>query len=336
MPVLRTPTLNFRSLFPRGLALAAALTVFQVASSARATVVERVVAVIGEQAIFLSDLRARAKPALVQIYDRVPPGPQRAAFESQMLHELLDRMVDEKLEQIAADRARITVSTDEIDKGIRNISEPQKITVEELLQEVLRTGFTLAEFRDEVRRQILEQKLMSLRVNPRVRISAEDVRIGYQKLQREERRKLGFRLQWIVVHVPADATDEVKAEKRNLIDALANEAKTADFAELAAKYSDDGSTKRKGGDLGPAKPGELGQGLDDAAIGLDVGEISAPFSFKGDFVIIRVAERDAGQLKSLSDEQERVAQEVFGERREKARRQWLDEIKRSVYVENRF
>ncbi|MFO0660311.1 MAG: peptidylprolyl isomerase [Polyangiaceae bacterium] len=328
--------MSFRTTFSRGLGLAAALSILQIASTARATVVERVVAVIGEQAIFLSDLRARAKPALVQIYERVPAGPQRAAFESQMLHELLDRMVDEKLEQVAADRARITVTTDEIDKGIRNIAEPQKITVEELLQEVLRSGFSLAEFRDEVRRQILEQKLMSLRVNPRVRISAEDVRIGYQRLQREERRRLGFRLQWIVIHIPGDANDEVKEEKRKLAEAVALEAKTGDFAALAAKYSDDGPSKRKGGDLGPAKPGELGQILDEAAFGLDVGEVSAPVSYKGDLVILRVAERDAGSLKSLSEEQERVAQEVFGERREKARRQWLDEIKRSVYVENRF
>ncbi|MEQ9317600.1 MAG: hypothetical protein RIF41_00525, partial [Polyangiaceae bacterium] len=51
------------------------------APTSEAVVVERVVAVVGEKAILLSDLRRRARPFLVRLYAQIPSGPQRAAHD---------------------------------------------------------------------------------------------------------------------------------------------------------------------------------------------------------------------------------------------------------------
>src|SRR5262249_11232701 len=88
---------------------------------ARAVVVERIVAVVGDHAILLSELRGRAKPALIQIQQSATPGAQQAAAESQMFKELLEKMVQEELEAQAADRAHLTVSSDEVDRSIKTI-----------------------------------------------------------------------------------------------------------------------------------------------------------------------------------------------------------------------
>jgi peptidyl-prolyl cis-trans isomerase SurA len=305
--------------------------------AAEATIVERVVAVIGEQAIFQSELRHRARPILAQIAERVPPGPQRSAVESEMFKELLQQMVDERLVQVAADRSQKKVSSDEIDAGMRNIAGSQGLTVDELMSAAVQSGLTVQELREQVQRQLLEQKMLSLRVMPRVRISTEDVRVGYSRLLRDERKKLGYRLQWIVLHVPPDSSAEARQQRRELADSLVAAARAgADFADLAKRFSDDSGTRPKGGDLGPVKPGALAQSIDDVAMALDVGEISAPFTFGQDFVIVRVSERDQSALPPLADAHDRVASEVFTERLQKARRQWLDELKRSVHVDVRL
>jgi peptidyl-prolyl cis-trans isomerase SurA len=305
--------------------------------AAHAGVVERVVAVVGRDAVLLSELRKRARPVLLQIYERVPAGPQRSAVESEMYKELLQQMVDEKLIQLAADRAQKRITSDEVDNGMRNLAAMQGLSPDDLIKAARGSGISEAELRAQVARQVLEQKMLSLRVMPRVRISSEDVKIGYQKLRREERRQLGFRPQWLVLVVPPTSSDEAKVERRQLAERIVAQARAgADFAQLVAAYSDDGETRDKSGDLGALKPGRLAQPLEDAAMNLEVGEISAPIFHSNAYVILRVVERDPSRLPPLEQAHDRIASEVYTERLQKARRQWLDELKRSTYVDVRL
>jgi peptidyl-prolyl cis-trans isomerase SurA len=304
---------------------------------AQAGVVERVVAVVGEHAILLSDLRHRARPVLMQIYERVPPGPQRAAVESEMFRELLQQMVDERLIQVAADRSQRRINADEIDNGLKNIAGSQGMTVDELMTAAIQSGITGQELREQVSRQIMEQKMLSLRVLPRVRISSEDVKLGYAKLAREERRRLSYRPQWIVLAVPASSSPEARAERRKLAEQIVGQVRGgADFGQLAARYSDDPATRQSNGDLGTVKPGKLNPQLEEVTMSLDVGEVSAPFNHAGQIVIMRIASRDPSTLPPLDQANDRIASEVYAERVQKARRQWLDELKRSVHVDVRL
>src|SRR5882672_7060263 len=183
---------------------------------AHASVAERVVAVVGEHAILLSDMRARARPFLLQIQQKVPPGAQQAAAESELYKHLLQRMVDERVEQQAADKAHLSVTSDEIDNGLRNVASQQGLTVERLVDEATKTGLTAQEYRDEVRRQILEGKLLQLRVRGRVRVTDDDVKATYARLQRDERAHLGYRLAWIVLRLPLGSSANARADREDL------------------------------------------------------------------------------------------------------------------------
>ena len=81
--------------------------------TASASVVERVVAVVGEQALLLSELRERAKPFLMQLGQQAEDEAHRAAATSQLYARLLQRMVEDELEQKAANRANLTVTAAE-------------------------------------------------------------------------------------------------------------------------------------------------------------------------------------------------------------------------------
>src|SRR5262245_2903651 len=89
------------------------LAVLLSAHAAHAGVVERVVAIVEDRAILLSELRERAQPFLAQL--AAAQEAQRAAASSQLQSTLLHRMVDEELEHRAAARAHITVTAQEIE-----------------------------------------------------------------------------------------------------------------------------------------------------------------------------------------------------------------------------
>ena len=78
-------------------------------------------------------------------------------------------MIDERLEEMVADRAHVSVSSDEIDAALRQVAAAADVSVPRLLIAALRQGLTEQVYRDELRRQILEGKLVMLHVRARVR-----------------------------------------------------------------------------------------------------------------------------------------------------------------------
>src|SRR5262245_44285754 len=104
-----------RSRFFASAALVAALSMSGAfaAPPAQAAIVERVVAVVGDQPILLTELRQRARPFLIKIYQSVPAAQQKVA-EAEMYKELLGKLVDERVVSIAADKLNVTVTTKEV------------------------------------------------------------------------------------------------------------------------------------------------------------------------------------------------------------------------------
>src|SRR5262245_61548323 len=128
-------------------AFAAAVATFS--PPADAIIVERIVAIVGDKPILLSELRTRAKPFLVQVMLTVPAGAQQSAAQSQLLKDLLERMIDEELEAQAAAHANISVSSQEIENAFDNIAASQSVTKEQLFKEArLKNGLTEQEYRD--------------------------------------------------------------------------------------------------------------------------------------------------------------------------------------------
>ena len=159
------------------------------APSSQGAIVERVVAIVGERPILLSELHHRAEPHLARLRDAATDDARRAAAESTLHRELLERMIDERLEEVAADRAHLAVSPGEIDSALRNIAAAAHFTVAELVLEAKRLGLVEQEYRDELRRQILEAKLLELRVRGRVR-PTEDAQVYADAMARARKEWL--------------------------------------------------------------------------------------------------------------------------------------------------
>lgn len=333
------------------LALSAALAAAALAGAARpaqAVVVERVVAVIGDRPILLSDLRKRAKPFLLQIAQRLPSGPQQAAAESQIYKELIEKMIDDELEAQAADKARITVTGDEIDSALKNIAGAQNLTLPELMKSAARSGLSEQDYREELRRQILEGKMLQLRVKGRVRITEEDVKAMYERTLREEKKRREYRALWVVLRVPAGSSPGAAAERMDLARQIVSAARRGqDFGALAKLYSDDSATRDSGGDLGVRAPvgspqaqagkkPTLAPELDAAVMALEPGQVTEPIKIADALVILQLAERQASRYRTYDEAKPEMLQRLQTEILEKAKRKWLDELKSRTHLDVRL
>lgn len=297
------------------------------APGAEATVVERVVAVVGDRAILLSDLRERARPFLIKIHQEVPAGAQRSAAISQTYKTLLERMVDEELEQRAANRSNIVVSAREVDEAIARIAAQNGLTVDQLVAEATRSGLNETQYRAEVRRQVLEAKLMNLRIQGRIRVTDEDLKAAYRRIVLDERRKLPFRAAWI----------RIGTARRELAERVAERAQGGgDFAGLARANSEDTATRESGGLLGRLRPGQLHPAVDRVVLGLEVGEVSTPIKAGDALFIVKLLDRDESNLPSYDESRPELSERVYLEKMAKARRHWLDSLRRQTHVEVRL
>lgn len=107
-------------------------------------------------------------------------------------------------------------------------------------------------------------------------------------------------------------------------------AKTADFAELAKKYSEDGSASN-GGELGWMSPGDLVPEFEQAMNRLQIGEVSNPVKSEFGWHLIQVLERREGQL--TVEKQRQFARAAIRERKfDQAYQEWMRELRDNATV----
>jgi peptidyl-prolyl cis-trans isomerase SurA len=305
-------------------------------ATARAAVVERIVAVVGDKPILLSDLRGRAQPYLQQIHTRARNAAEATAEENKMFQELLKKMVDERLEEGAAERARVTVTAEDVDQGLANIAGQAKLSVREVVEEAKRQGLSEQQYREEVRRQLLDGKLIQLRVKGRVRPTEEDARAVYARVVRELGAEPPVDVRMLALRLPPAASSEQTVAREALASELAQRARNGeDFCALVTKYSDDAETVSTCGSRGMQPTGNVIPEVMAVIKPLQPGQVANPVRF-GDqaIVVIQLAARQ--RVPAFEDVRDAMLNRAFTEALDRQRATWLSELRKQVYVDVRY
>jgi peptidyl-prolyl cis-trans isomerase SurA len=313
-----------------GLSLLALCALGFTASRASATIVERIVAIVDQTPILLTDLQGRARPFLIQVFASTPEGPQRTAAISQVYSVVLERIIEEELEDAAANRAGIAVSAKEVDDALARLAAQNNISVPELLEEASRTGLSTSEYRTELNRQLLQSKLASLRLNGRIRVDEADIRGAYQDLIYQERGGQAQRTARIVM--PLGKTAEEQLENVALAEEVVALARSGeDFSRLLREYG----TLPGSGTRPPAPPSQEVKAIERASLSLDVGQVSRPIRVNHTLVILKILDRPPTSLPPYEEAREAIYQRVYMEKMSKARKHWLDGLRRRTHIEIR-
>lgn len=112
-----------------------------------------------------------------------------------------------------------------------------------------------------------------------------------------------------VSHIMVTFGDQRSREEAREVADTAREALDSgeSFEETALRYSDDTASVEEGGDLGVISRGFFGDTFDEAAFGLEEGDISQPVELDGAFHIIQVTDI---QGPSFEEQRDELAREV--------------------------
>jgi peptidyl-prolyl cis-trans isomerase SurA len=337
--VVELNAMRLRKVLPvAGVAAAVALVVL--VRPARATVVERVVAVVGERSVLWSDLLRRATGPRLQIRQQTQDPNVVNVQEQVMYEELLDRMIDDRLEEQQAEKAHINATPEEIDRGIANIAaqaqaaQGQTVTADDVIAEMRRRGFQETDFRDEIRRQIIEGKLVELRVRPRVRVTEQDAQEQYKRTT-EQMKKDTVNLQMLALRVPRGSTNTQLQQLMQRIQQQANSGTS--FSQLVKQYCNNASTGATCGSPEPKRVTELLKPIQDAVHKLAPGQVSDPLLIQaGDDQVILLVSWVPPAIPPYESVKNEMLQRALGEGLERERKRWLWELRHSVYIDVRL
>jgi peptidyl-prolyl cis-trans isomerase SurA len=302
----------------------ATLLLVLTANSASADVVERVVATVNDQAVFLSDLRKRAVPFLPQVAD-ASTETERMARLKDLYEELLDHLIDEQLIRQLASGSGIRVTDADVDNAIENLRLQNNMTEAQFQEALDAQGFTQSQYRKDLKRQLIRLKVMNERVRSRVNVTEEEVRARYEQRAREEGSELRFQVSNVVVPVGEGASAIQVAAKRQEAETLR--------ASLTPENFDARAPQLGGGDLGWLTQGDLPEELGRALLPLNAGEISSPVRGKSGFHIFFLRDRQVGAgFPSYEEMKQELFREMMDAAMVRQEKIFLDEMRRKAVI----
>jgi peptidyl-prolyl cis-trans isomerase SurA len=302
------------------------------AASARAEVIERVVAVVDEDVVLLSELRRRSMPFLEQTMYGAETPKEKTERVKELYERLIQQLVDEQLIQKAARQAHVTVGKLEVEQAVERVRKQNAMTEEQFWETVRAQGFTEKQYREDVRKQLLRLKVTNQRVRSRVSIPEEDVRERYDDKLRQARRALRFRAAHIFFELPPSASATEVNQARRRAEALRR--------GLTAENFDEVLSRQQGGDLGWLSQGDLPESLERTLMGLGPGELSEPVRGPSGMHIFLLRERQRGNdaitLPSYESVRERLQQQMMEEAMMRQQQIYLQQLRRRSVIEVRL
>ena len=302
-------------------------TAFNIADSAE--VVDRIVAVINEDIITLSELNQFAKPYADKIKTLGYPLEKERKMLFKMRDDILSQLIDQKLTDQEIKRFKISVSEKEIDATVERIKEINYYTDEELRQALVRQGLNMEEYRKSIKEQILRAKLVNREIKSKVVITKQDVKSYYEAHSDKYRGEKKYRLQNIIMKVPP-FTDEAKkfSIQKRMQAVLAKLKAGQPFEEMAKSYSESSGSS----ELGLFTINELSPQLQEAIKGLGAGEFTSVLDTDYGYQIFYISEVVDRPGKSLEEVTAEIEEKLFREIVDKKFRSWLDDLHKKSHI----
>src|SRR5438552_6732466 len=293
-----------RSLFPVLLALAAAAASAQssppVPSGAapRVVAIDRVIAVVNDEAITQYELDDARRVVVQQLKQQNVQQPAADVLDKQVLERLI---TERALLQHAKDSG-IKVDDTQVERAIQRIAEDNKLTLDGLRQALAREGVAYVRYREDVRSEIVMQRLREREVDARITVSDAEVENYLATIKAQSGGEAEYRLAHILVLVPEQANaEQIEAKRRRAEEALKNIRGGTDFGQVAAGYSDAGDAL-SGGNLGWRPGARLPTVFAETVRGMKAGDVSPVLRSAAGFHIVKLIERRSRNEPALVDQ----------------------------------
>ncbi len=272
--------------------------------------VNSIVAVVNDEVITRQELDERIRTIERRLTAQGTPLPSKAELQKQ----LLERMIVDRAQIQLAKENGFKVDDINLDRSMLRMAEQNKMSLQDFRNQIEREGTPYARFREEIRDEIMMQRIREREVDNKIQVTESEVDNYLAAESKPTSTSQELSLAQILVRIPENASAEQIALRRTRAEEVMQKLKIGgDFAKLAVTYSDS-SEALKGGDLGWREQDRLPQLFVDAVAKLKDGEVSEIIKSPNGFHIIKLVGKralNAGKTAAASSVQQTHARHIL-------------------------
>ncbi len=287
--------------------------------------IDRIVAVVNDEIITLWELNTFSKTFLenLKLMDMDEDLQREKKYD--LLHKVLNLIIEQKLAEQEARRIGIQISRQEIDDTIKEIKRENHFTEEDMVAILKKEGMNMEEYREKIENQLLKQSVLSYQIHSKIVIEEDLLQEYYDRHEDEYGEKIILRLQ----HILITKTDDNAFKLANKIyEELQNNVL---FDDLAKAYSE-GPTADKGGLLTTINKNDLDPSIAAAVSLLNKGDISPPIKSDSGIQILKLIDRETREGKLFETMRPKIYRELLNERINKRYREYLEELRSKAFI----
>ena len=248
---------------------------------------DRVLVVVNDEAITQWDLNEQRKVMLQQLKAANITPPPSDVLDKQVL----ERLIAQRAVLQYAKETGIRVDDTTVERTVLRVAEENKLSPDEFRKVLEREGIAYANYREDIRNQIIFQRVRDREVDSKITVSDAEVDNYLTTVASQAGGDDEYLLSHIYVTVPEQATpDVVEARRQRAEEALAQVKAGKDFGEVAASYSS-APDASSGGNLGWRTAARLPSVFTDVVRTMKPGDVSGILRSAGGFHVVKLVDR---------------------------------------------
>ncbi len=323
---------TFAKLF---LSLLLVIFVFSASTTKSAQLLDRVVAVVNDDVITLTELESESQEYFERMRQKsTTMSPQEL---EQARDKILTKLISQRLISQQAEKANIKITEKELERTYAENLRKLGLNREEFIAQLQQSGFTEEKYKGELRSKLLRDKLVLYEVRSKIVITEEMISEYYNTEYTGEIAEGGYYILQMGFKWEEDNSGATNTQEEALGRAKSARERTekgADFGSIARQESDLPSAV-DGGDLGVFQEDEMAQYMRDAVLPLKVGEISeiieTPIGYQF-FKLLSTQKGDIVQQVPYDTVKEEIRKKLFEKKFSEEYKTWVEGIQEGSYV----
>jgi peptidyl-prolyl cis-trans isomerase SurA len=303
-----------------------------VASPVSAEIVSRIAAIVNQDVITTAQLDR-------EIDQMVSPEAREAgispAQRDELRRKILDKVIEDTLLRQRIEKLGLQVSDEDIEQAINDVQAQNNINREQLIEALTAQGLTFDVYRDRLRQQLLNFRLIGREIQGQVEITNTEMR-DYYRIHLEDYRNAPYiRLSRITFRLEAgSSTAEITAMRSKAEAALSQLRQGKEFFEVLMLNASTAGVD--GGDMGQITEGSLSDSFNRAISELAPGQTSGIIETAEGFHILRLDVRNAGETQTFETVKDQIKNKMLEEKRAAALAEWTKNLRESADIEIRL
>lgn len=295
-------------------------------------VVDRVVAIVNDDIITLSELNEAMRPYEQKILASGYTPDRERQMLFRVREDILNQLIDQKLTDQEIARYKLNVGDNEIDQAIERIKKTNSLTDEAFRAALEREGMTMEAYRQKMKEQLLRANLLNKEVKSKIVITREDVRKYYDEHPDLYKVSQSYVLETILCRPEPSRADISNAVCRNALETLLPLLRSGKpFSEIAPTVQQPGLDLRRI-ELGEYRLEVMAPEIREAVSRLKPGEYSEVIETDQGFQVFRITEIRKSQGKTLEEATTEIEDKLYREILDARFNKWLQELRKQSVI----